>query len=663
MGVKAENVDTTGKKSRSIRELAVGFSAVYALGYFFPERWWGCHSLAFLPPIVAIAFVAIAAYLIWFFKPSQALYETNVKSKIRPGFRAVLIGAITVFVCYQLPMVANFYGDAPNFVNDLSNLHIQSGVDHWRLFLDPNIFNAKIGERTVLNGAVVLSQLLGTTPLIAFRIFMALIGGVYVGSSVYFAYNYFEKRMWSLSASILLCLTPFALLFFGYIEIYAPAILFISLFLMCVLSYLKHKTVRLLLLTLACYILAGKFHFACTLLLMPCLTGIIAYHFIRSNEKWMKRINWKNTTVFVLIPMLLIVIYIYVGVLGDHVDPRWLEKDLPVFERLFLPFFSPESPLDRYNLLSANHIGDFFNEMLLWSGAGVFSLILAFSVLRKFVDWNRIEIVLLGVTLICFAGFFFMVNPLLGMPVDWDLLSLPAPVLLLFIIAIWKHLESKNLGHELLGPIAGIALLGVSFIPVHWSENSLSHRFESVGVHTLKTYWITGAADVELALSLEKDEKKYEARLVKIIDEVEKISVEGNDPEHARLLRLLGNHYLLTENNPEKALDVFEEAYSFASDDMEIASGLMNAYFLTGNYQGAFSGAQLLLKNGYPTHQDALMACIHMSFAVNNVEALKAYAEGYQKAYPGDQKVVQLLEGLAAEDALETLKKRFGLVQ
>ena len=61
----------------------------------------------------------------------------------------------------------------------------------------------------------------------------------------------------------------------------------------------------------------------------------------------------------------------------DYNDPRTL-TDFKDIDRLFLPVFSPEPPLDRYNLFSLNHILDYLNMMLMWSPAALFLIAYAF---------------------------------------------------------------------------------------------------------------------------------------------------------------------------------------------------------------------------------------------------------------------------------------------
>ena len=252
-----------------------------------------------------------------------------------------------------------------------------------------------------------------------------------------------------------------------------------------------------------------------------------------------------------------------------------------------------------------------------------------------------------------------MINPLLGMAVDWDLLALPAPVFLLFIIALAKEEKLTKLGAKFIGPVIAVSLLGLTFIPIHFNHSALSKRFESVGIHTFKSYWITGAADIELALGIESNPKAYERRLVNVIEELTPFANEGNDKEYARLQRMLGEHYLAEGKNTDAALDSYEKAFAFGKDDMETVSGLVNAYYQTGNFDGAFSGAQLLLQKGYPNHKVALAMSVHMALEARFYDAALTYADGYVKAYPGDARIEYIQENLKNRTNLETLKNRF----
>jgi len=663
--MEKESTQLSKKKGGSppvIRDASIAVLLFYALGYLFPERWWGAHFLAFLSPVTSVIVVAISLYFAFFFRLKDSVIESFEKGKLK-GRNGVILAAIIAFgvflMCSRFTMVEQFYGDSPNFSYELANMPAVSEVDHLGIFLDPNILDPKVGERTILNGVVVLAEWMDTDPISAFRTFNGIVAGIYVLLSLLFVRWYFENRSWQLISAILLCSPPFILIFFGHIEIYAPAILSIMAFLMMVLVYFKAPSVKRLLALFVLYFVAGKFHFASVLLLLPALIGITAHYFLREKTRFWSKVNWKKVGLWVLIPFFLIFIFIYVGVLEDHADQRWLENDLPVFERLFLPLYSPEPPLDRYNLLSTNHIFDFFNEILLWSSAGLMLLITFFVKLRKKINWNRPEVIVIGITLICFVGFFFMINPLLGMAVDWDLLALPAPVFLVFIITLSKEEKLTKLGAKFIGPVVAVSLLGLTFIPIHFKYSALSKRFESVGTHTFKSYWITGAADIELALRLENNPEAYEQRLVSVIEELEPFAQEENDREYARLHRMLGEHYLNRGNNPSAALDSYEKAFAYGKEDVQTVSGLVNAYYRTGNFDGAFSGSQILLMKGYPNHQVALTMCIHMALEARFYDAAQAYTNDYLEAYPGDTRIEYIQKNLKERTNLETLKNAF----
>ena len=658
---KTEKQETVNS-SNVIRDASLVVLAMFAFGFLFPERWWGTHGLAFLPPVVSIAVAALAVYFIFFFrlKPQTAeSFESKKLDKKNATIWAIALASGFALCAYLLPEQFHLYGDSPNFVNDLSNVVSEGQLDHWGLFFDPNILNAKVGERTVLNGVVVLSELLNTTPIRAFQIFDAVVGGVYVFISIRFVQVYFSSRSWQLVAGILLCASPFVFNFFGHIEIYAPSFLMISAFLMTVLMYFRSPTAKRLLLLVILYLISAKFHFANLLLLFPALLTTTIHYFTRNKKSFWERLSWKRVGITILFPLFLLFMYVYVGILGDHADPRWLEKDLPVFERLFLPVVSPEAPLDNYNLLSVNHLLDYLNEMVLWSVSGLLLLLIFFTKLRKKISWNRSEVFVLGITLLCYAGFFFMLNPLLGMPVDWDLLALPAPALILFTLVLANDDRLKEWGRKFIGPVIGVTLLGSTFLLVNWDSEALSHRFESVGKHTYKTYWITGAADIVLALNMEGDKGKYEERLLKVLDELEPHASDGNDREYARLLKTMGEFYLIRGNKPEQGLDYFEQAYAYDKNDMEIVRGLVEGYFRTNNMQGAFSGAQILLRNAFPNHKIALSMCVHMALELDNYEAALAYVKGYQEAYPGNEDMQYIFENLTRGTNLTELKHVF----
>ena len=170
---------------------------------------------------------------------------------------------------------------------------------------------------------------------------------------------------------------------------------------------------------------------------------------------------------------------LYFFILKDHVDTRDLNTQVMAFDRLFLPLFSPEPPLDRYNLLSFNHIFDFLSEVLIWSPIALFILLSIILLARKSIDWNTLPVLTSGVTLLLFGGLFFVINPLLSMQLDWDMMAIPAPAFLVFVAVLAKQAERSFDARKLLLTCMAIAILSIPVFAVHAKPIPLSLRLEA----------------------------------------------------------------------------------------------------------------------------------------------------------------------------------------
>ena len=162
----------------------------------------------------------------------------------------------------------------------------------------------------------------------------------------------------------------------------------------------------------------------------------------------------------IYIPICFVGAFLYFFVFQDYKDPRLLQ-DFRDIDRLFLPLLSPAPPLDRYNLFSINHIFDYFNIMMLWSPPALFLLVIIGLFYRKQINWKTPQIVITGLTFLLFTTFLFMINPLFSMPMDWDLFSLPAPILLIFVLALLKDVQPTNLAGKILPGCLALAILSL----------------------------------------------------------------------------------------------------------------------------------------------------------------------------------------------------------
>ncbi len=630
----------------------------FVLGMIFPESWWGIHFLAFLSPITKGVLLVLAFALMWsgtFLKkiPKQ-LEIPNPIGRWLPLILSVSAGII--FMAF--PIHSEVYGDATRWIKGLQGPSDLSNAAHWRLLLDPNVFQAKIGERTMLNAVWLLSQGAGISIEKAFAWIGAVSGALWVFFGLHFIRIYINNRLGQVVFALVLLTTPIGQNFFGHAEIYAPGLLFISGFMMCMLLYLHTRKRMYLLAMLPLLFLAMKLH-ASGVLLCPAM-GMCAFHYFR-NISGRKRpfLGWKKAFLFLVVPALAVGAFVYFFVLKDHVDPRFLESDISVINRLFLPIFSPEAPLDRYNLFSLNHLLDYFNMILMWSTGALFLVLVWGMEKRKEIDWNDPGIVVTAVTFIFYFLFFFMVNPLLGMPQDWDLFSLPGVAFIFFAMAMGRELEMKEQFWKYTGVVAGLGILSLAYIPVNHHPDSLSHRTESLGRHTFKTYWAHAADMLFNSLNiLENNPELRWQRSVQLADDLEPFAVVGNDIIYAQLARDAGLG-LLQNGAEEKAVRYYEKVLRYHPKNGLYLLELMEAYFVLKQFDEAYKiSLQMIVKNR-PDPAKAQLIAMHCALEAKYVKAVRLHLGAYLQLVPDDARIREVDRVLQESGNVEEALRRF----
>ena len=657
----SDNSPTTSNGINTTSVIALMFVSFYALGWLFPDPWWGTHFLAFLSPVSAVLLLGISVALAlgdrWLHKIPLD-FSAESWNQPRRILAYVSFGLFSALAFYHLPIFSDYYGDSPKFIGILTNEHYPSSF-HWDLFWSMDVMETKIGERTVLNGAVLFGRMLGLDAITGFKVFVAMCGGIYVALGSAFSVSYFKSVRWRAIFILLFASSPIILNFCGHIEIYAPTLVAYAAFFMCILMLIKSQKILYLILAVVVFLICLKLHSATLRLLSGTLAATVVYWLVKDNDIKSKIFRWKWVGVGVSALLIGALGYAYFFVYKDHVDERFLVSDLAVMERLFLPLFSPEAPLDRYNLLSFNHIFDYFNNVLIWS-SGALMLLTAFLVkFRKRINWNTPEIMISGVTMIFVGTFFFMVNPLLGMPIDWDLFSIAAPIFILFVATIAQQLDTEETGRTLVGPVLAVALLSLCILPVNTDKEAYGNRMISIGTHTFKTYWITGVADIDHGLHLIPQEE-YEERHVELIKVLEPYAVAEKDIEYAELLRRYASFLRRQKQDAQAALPYHYEAAKYDPSNLVNYMGLMEANHLTGNHLNALRNAELLMANQYPDPVRSLSFGIHMALEAERYDNALQYTTKYLELNPNNQVIREIHENLQRGTNLSELKRAFG---
>ncbi|MDY8135844.1 tetratricopeptide repeat protein [Aquimarina sp. 2201CG5-10] len=627
------------------------FVSVYVFGYFFPDYWWSTNFSAFISPIFLIVIVFTVIWclfkLIRFneIKHSKK-YTLHLQSK-----SIIFLSISFTLACLIFAMVQDFYGDAYKFNSFLPQIPsvIPKGTHD-------KFFNFSLapwaGEGTVLAIITYISYYFQVTYKTAFLIFDAIFGGLFVFTWLHFVSRFVTNQGWKIVLVLAGLSAPFVLVFFGHIEIYAPVFFINLLWIYVALLYIKTDKKQLIWLLVLILLISLKLH-SIAVLCIPALLVIVWKHFKKSYP------SWKQIGYFIIVPIFVIGAILYFFYFEDHIDDRSLQRTAMAFEHMFLPLFTPEAPLDQYNLLSFNHFFDYFQVILLWSPIALFIITLFLVLKRNEIDWEAPEILISGLCLFLFIAFFFVVNPLLGMPIDWDLFSLPAPYLLVFTVVLTSQLESSLRPQKVLYASGIIALLSIPSFLVHQSERSLSHRLESVAVRMYNTYYEWTAQTVDNAFSLDNEHninrlERGEAFINKLTSKAQK----GIDYEYSALLIDQGRYLLRVQKKPREALKLFKSAQEYSkANNAKLLS--LEAYFMLNQYEEAFKISKELVKVQFPDAKKALKMNLHCALEADLYQEAFETSTIILKNWPNDETSQEVYQRLKSNDRIKELKFLF----
>ncbi len=638
-------MQSTDKLLYSILISILGF---YVLGYLFPETFWTTHFLE-LNKFWLQGILLLPIGVLGYFFFTVKYVESKLSFSLRlPLIFLVSVGIALIFYC--LAMKVDYYGDAYKFNRFHDTIPKVIPEDTLHKLLNVKL-GAWTGEETILALVTYLAYVLKITYNQAFLIFDAFFGGVFVFIWGIAIEKFIKHFYWKLSLAILGLTAPFLLVFMGHIEIYAPVITMTLSWCVLLLFYIKEERKSTLILLVVLFLINLKLH-TVSVLFLPALLLI----FIKRIKG--DYLNWKRVSQYILIPVFLAGAVLYFFVFKDHVDTRSIQTHIMAFEHLFLPLFSPDAPLDQYDLLSINHVRDYLLLLFLWSPSALLILLLAVFGYRKHIDWQAPEIVVLGVSLILFVAFFFVINPLLSMPIDWDLFCLPAPILLCFTLIIAIQLQEQQINvKKVFLAVSMLGILSISSFTMHQSRAAISLRLEYISKHIYHTYYEWTIQVFENAMKAVRDENHIERHL-QYLEELKPYAEKGRDYEYSYLLTDLGLYYLRDCNEPRKALAYFDQAQEYFYT-LNVEKLKVEAYLLSGQVEKAFLFATKLVQEKYPDEQRALRIGIHAGAEALKLKEIDGYCKMYLSRWPNDPLIREVQRRLDARENVREIKFLF----
>jgi len=638
------------------------FMGFYISGLIFPDTWWSTHFIAFIPPlwkwILLISAILIPVVLFiakhygWKFKDQST--EKNKRSHM------VILGVTIIMgiLFLQFPIAHDNYGEAyllQKYLDKTADeIPVQAMDEFFSFSLSP-----WAGQNTIMSLVTFISYFGQVNYQWAFVVLDLIFGLLFVISWLYFISSYLHDRKWKIIMALAGLSAPFMLNFFGHIEINAPSLFCNLLWSILLLSYLrKGKTYQLwglLVLLLVCI----KFH-AVALLFVPALVLVFFRHYFTDFVQKKKLVSWRKTVVFLLVPIFVTSALAYFFIFKDHNDPRQLQDTAMEFDRVFLPLVSPDPPLDKYNMLSLNHIFDYFSEMLLWSPVVLFLIVCIALFYRKKIDWNHPAVVLTGLTLLLFGSLFFVVNPLLSMQMDWDLFAMPAPVFLVFGVVLISQIQKVKVNEMLVAGSFSLVLMSIPFFIVHASTNPLSHRLESAGIRIYKTYYEWSNQTIQFALNIaDEDISTVRARKRNVLKKLEPYAMPDKDYEFARLLASEGEQVLRDDRNYKKALEIFEKVSYYYPDEENNILYKLEAHFLLNQMKEAYEYSLQLIELKHPDEQKALRIAIHTALEAEYYDKAMVHAGDYINKWGSEDVLGEVYYRLQNGIEVEELKFLF----
>ncbi len=638
--------------SKKIRDIGIIFLFLFVIALIFPKAFWGMNHLYFLPTIlIPLVFICIG-FLMFFYPRNEGkpLYETALKPLSNLNRWQVKLAAALVMcvLFYLFPIYYDIYGDAA-FLFESENQIIKDIT--WEGLAPLYSFDytdPKIGTGTNLSLVALFSYLLDVSAQQVFRVWDAICGGVFVFFWLGIVSLLVKKDGWKTIAVILGVTAPFLQNFFGHYEVYAPVLAGMAAYFYVLIQFFQTKKTKYLFILVPLFFLVLKFHVT-IYLLAPSL--ILTFIYWKTSEKTSSFFTLKNSLKFIMAPIVIIGGALYVVMGGFKGQRSYTQDDLA--EVVFLPFVSSEeAPLDRYSLISPAHFFDYLNQMFLWSAAGLFILVCIVIIYRKRINWNQPLLLVTGYTLIIYFGFFFIMNPLLSMPNDWDLFSMPAIPLLVFVLLLIQQIEGEKLPKELTGGVLSFSLLSIMIFVTNAVPSALSGKLEYQGMWEFQTYWIGSSSSILEGIKLEENEKVRHNRLLKVIEELEPYAVEGEDLEYAELLHQTGLYYTTDSINPGIALKYFELSDRYYDNICKNHFFLIDAYYKVGKYQEALAHGDQVVLCQFPTQIQAYEAYIHVALTSGEDELALKLCNELLEIYPEEPFITKVQAALVnGEDA------------
>ncbi|HEY4613066.1 MAG TPA: hypothetical protein VII11_08800, partial [Bacteroidota bacterium] len=430
------------KPSRFIVAACLVLIALYAYGTLEPgASTWGFHTLGFFPPFAAISVIAIMLLLTTYkgYSFVLRLFQTTSNKNILSRFSSpvFLLLCVVIAALFWIARESTFLlGDGALISRTVQNIvEVQEVVIAFR--------NEPLAGWLAWQLYRLLSWLqVQEAHEYAFRIISIGFGLAFVATVLRLAQEITNNAIDRLLLGAFILASGSLQLFFGYVELYAPAMLGLALYFTLSLKYLQSK-ISLLYPSLAFGVLAA-FHLG-MLSLAPSMLLLVVLELRQRRTLSAATSAIASAGIFAVL------------VIVSGYSPATFWANLAGGDKQhFLTLAMTGNSWQSYTLFSPWHVIDFANLLLLVSPFALF-LILTFA--RKH-QWNTPASLFLGTASFCGLLFAFAVNADLGMSRDWDLFCTFMFPLLVLAGFLWANqAEQRTSLRQSLAIVVGITLL------------------------------------------------------------------------------------------------------------------------------------------------------------------------------------------------------------
>jgi hypothetical protein len=618
----------------------------YLAGYFFTGTLWGTHHLSLTSIYTQVIILTIA--FLPFVSNHVFNYLNNIELKKSDKLIiAVLAGIIILF----LPIYSDIYGDSQFIRPQISKTISAPWIELLTHFLSFNIFDSKMGTSSFYDLTNIISKLTNKPGTEILPFLQALCYSVFVIIWINLIDTLSDSKT-NLFLYLIVILSPVSVIFSAHFEIYFLPIIAISFYLLILIKFLKNPNVKKIILLSFAFILSVKFHIT-ALLLFPSL----GYSFLLFLDK-KQSINWKKLFIYSLLFTFISGIIIYFFITKSAFSTRAYTSDT-LEDHLFLPLkTSEEAPLNRYNLFSFSHVLDYFNMFFNWSSASLFLILTGFIFRKKITLKTPLNSIILFTTIL-FIITFFVINPLLSMPTDWDLFSIPTPIFIILSLVIFTRLSNTEHLNLIKKSLFTLTVIGGTIIIVNSQPKPLQKHFEYTGIWNYQTYWIGSSTWLIKAAELLPENSKKTKYWKKVTRELKPFAVIGNDLQYAEMLNRLGRSEIEQTDNYLKALEHFEEAYKYRNQHTKNLYSLVMSYYTVGNINRAVYFLPKYSKTNYPSAKKALRISIHIAIEAKKYKYAKTYCNQYLIQFPNDNFIKKVLAKINSNEKLHELKTWF----